>query len=132
MEAAALRIGVIGDDDMAQYALGQIVEFMGHELSPIGECHLVMASGRECIRRVPASTPLLYVGTDTPTARNIIASIDLLRLHQMQSAIHEVRTILHEQLTQQGPQRHLHSAGVRRGYNRHPVAGRQAQDTGGL
>ncbi len=107
MEAAALRIGVIGDDDMAQYALGQIVEFMGHELSPIGECHLVMASGRESVRRVPASTPLLYVGKDTPTARNIIASIDLLRLNQMQSAIHEVRTILHEQLTQQGPQRHL-------------------------
>ncbi len=107
MEAAALKIGVIGDDAMEQHALGRIVDFMGHEVSPIGECHLVMASGRESVRRVPASTPLLYVGTDAPAARNVIANIDLLRLHQMQSAIHEVRTILQEQLTQHGPQRHL-------------------------
>jgi sigma-54 dependent transcriptional regulator, flagellar regulatory protein len=107
MEAAALKIGVIGDDDMEQHALGRIVEFMGHEVSPIEDCHLVMASGKESVRRVPSSTPLLYVGADAPAARNIIANIDHLRLHQMQSAIHEVRTILQEQLTQQGPQRHV-------------------------
>ena len=48
--------------------------------------------------RFPIATPLVYVGTDSPHARNILASVDKLHLHQLQSAFHEVRTILRDQL----------------------------------
>ncbi len=107
MEAAALKIGVIADDEMEQHALRRIVEFLGYEVSPIDACHVVMVNGNESIRQVSPATPLLYVGTEVPIAENIIAHVDLLCLHRMQSAIHEVRTILREQLVLQGPEQLL-------------------------
>ena len=104
MESAALKIGVVGADDIEQHVLGRIVEFMGHEVSPIGDSHVVLASGKESVRRVPPSTPLLYVGADSPQGRNVIANVDALRFHQLQSALHEVRTILRDQLVVNNPQ----------------------------
>ena len=96
MESTALKIGVLGDDALDQHALGRIVEFMGHEVAPIADCHVVLAQGRESARKIPVATPLVYIGIDSLPTLNVVASIEKLRFHQLQSALHEVRTILRE------------------------------------
>jgi len=100
---AALKVGVVGDDAMERHAMARIVEFMGCEVTPIPECHVAMASGRNSIRQVPSDLPMVWVGdgsaTAGPQSRNVIAALDQLRFHQLQSALHEVRTLLRENTT---------------------------------
>jgi sigma-54 specific flagellar transcriptional regulator A len=49
---------------------------------------------------------MVWVGEGSPQSRNVVATMDSLRYHQLQSALHEVRTLLRESgaaSTQQHP-----------------------------
>ncbi|MEZ5596665.1 MAG: sigma-54 dependent transcriptional regulator [Pseudomonadales bacterium] len=94
MYSEALKIGVVVKDTLEQHALARIVEFMGHEVTGVGDSDVVMISGDDDDVRLPPDVPVVSVGETESVARNVVASVHPMRFHNLQTALHEVRTIL--------------------------------------